>query len=132
MKQWFKGELNEQWNWGGANPQIVKAVLDNIGRRYLVEHTEADDGSWWADRYSDGFVIQCGIKAKSGSRTTITLPVMMANTNYFAFVTNSDLAGNDDSGWSGSNGGNLGTRTTSSFIYSAYGDCSWYVSGYAA
>ena len=107
-------------------------MLENIGRRYLVEHTEAEDDSWWADRYSDGFVIQCGIKAKSGGRTTITLPVMMANTSYFAFVTNSDLKGSDDSGWDMANGCNLSTRTTSSFIYSAYGGCSWYVSGYAA
>ena len=107
-------------------------MLDNIGRRYLVEHTEADDGSWWADRYSDGFVIQCGIKAKSGGRTTITLPVVMANTSYFAFVTNSDLTGNDYDGWNGANGCNLETRTVSSFIYSAYDGCSWYVSGYAA
>ena len=113
-----------------ADP-VVSVVLSAVGKRYLVEHTEADDGSWWADRYSDGFVIQCGIKAKSGGRTTITLPVMMANTNYFAFVANSDLSGSDEGGWADANGCNLSTRTTSSFIYSAYGDCSWYVSGYA-
>ena len=111
---------------------MVSAVLGAIGKRYLVEHWESEDGTTWYDRYSDGWVVQWGIKKKSGGRTTITLPVTMANTSYFAFVTNSDLAGNDENGWEMTNGCNLETRTTSSFIYSSYSDCSWYVSGYAA
>lgn len=42
---------------GGANP-VVKAVLDNLGRRYLVEHWENDDGTQEYDLYSDGYIVQ--------------------------------------------------------------------------
>ena len=51
--------MNMKQIWGGANP-VVKAVLDNIGRRYLVEHGEGtiENGSYWYDRYSDGWVVQ--------------------------------------------------------------------------
>lgn len=68
---------------GGASP-VVKTVLNNIGRRYLVEHDEADDGSWWADRYSDGWVEQGG-KTQAGtydSPQTLTFPIGFRDSNY--------------------------------------------------
>lgn len=79
MKQWFKGELNEQWNWGGANP-VVKVVLDNIGRRYLVEHWESEDGLQEYDLYSDGFIKQ--VVTLTGSMTEAVFPKAFANLNY--------------------------------------------------
>ena len=36
--------------------QTVRAVLENTNKRYLVEHDEAEDGSWSFDRFSDGFI----------------------------------------------------------------------------
>lgn len=61
-------------------------MLENIGRRYLVEHTEADDGSWWADRYSDGWVVQGGkCNADGISNFTVVLPISYKDTNYFPF-----------------------------------------------
>lgn len=59
-------------------------MLENIGRRYLVEHTEADDGSWWADRYSDGWVVQGG-EAQSGtynSPQALIFPVAFRDSEY--------------------------------------------------
>lgn len=68
--------------WGGVSSQIVKAVLDNIGRRYLVEHTEADDGSWWADRYSDGWVVQGGYVERNNPPINITFPIAFSSVDY--------------------------------------------------
>ena len=65
--------------------QTVEAVLDATNKRYLVEHGEAEDGSWAFDRYSDGFVVQHGTQTGNfNSLPAITLPVEMKNTNYFA------------------------------------------------
>lgn len=59
--------------------------MDAVGKRYLVEHGEAEDGSWAFDRYSDGFVVQHGTQTGNfNSLPPITLPVAMKNTNYFA------------------------------------------------
>ena len=65
--------------------QTVSAVLEGTNKRYLVEHGEAEDGSWAFDRYSDGFVVQHGTQTGIfSSLPAITLPVEMKNTNYFA------------------------------------------------
>lgn len=40
--------------------QTVSAVLGATNKRYLVEHKEAEDGSWWYDLYSDGYTVQGG------------------------------------------------------------------------
>lgn len=70
---------------GGANPQIVKAVLDNIGRRYLVEHAEAEDSSWWYDLYSDGWLVQGGYDdtIDSGDQMWVTLPKEYKDSDYY-------------------------------------------------
>ena len=72
-------------NGGGVSADpVVSAVLNAVGKRYLVEHTEADDGSWWADRYSDGWVVQGG-KAQAGtydSPQTLTFPIEFRDSDY--------------------------------------------------
>lgn len=65
---------------GGANPQIVKAVLDNIGRRYLVEHLESEDGTQEYDLYSDGYLKQVVIL--TGAMTEVVFPKEFSNLNY--------------------------------------------------
>lgn len=65
---------------GGANPQIVKAVLDNVGRRYLVEHWESEDGSQEYDLYSDGYLKQVVIL--TGAMTEVVFPKEFSNLNY--------------------------------------------------
>lgn len=75
---------------GGVNPNsTVKAVLDAIGKRYLVEHEEADDGSWWYDLYSDGWLVQHALLNVSGNvsqnsytKKKITLPKAFKDSNY--------------------------------------------------
>ena len=62
----------------GGGYQYPKAVLDAMGKRYLVEHQEAEDGSWWYDLYSDGFIRQGGklplIQTTYTGRWSVTLP----------------------------------------------------------
>lgn len=67
---------------GGYNP--TKAVLDAIGKRYLVEHWVSDDGLSWYDRYNDGWVEQFGIVQNVGNTTikNITLPLAFRSSSY--------------------------------------------------
>lgn len=65
-------------------------MLENIGRRYLVEHEEAEDGSWWYDRYSDGW-LELEVQYKASSPTDdfsgfISFPVAFADKNYSCYV----------------------------------------------
>lgn len=72
-------------------------MLDNIGRRYLVEHTEAENGSYWYDRYSDGWVEQFGIVQNIGNFMIkdITLPVEFRSSAYHVnWSGRTDAAGN--------------------------------------
>lgn len=71
--------------------------MDNVGRRYLIEHTEAEDGSWWYDRYSDGWLVQSGIIDNSVSTTT-TLPVAFESPSEVS-ITMSLLQGGDNNAW---------------------------------
>ena len=72
---------------GGADP-VVKAVLDNIGRRYLVEHGEGtiENGSYWYDRYSDGWVVQGGTfgdgETKVPNTNEITFPIAFRDLGF--------------------------------------------------
>ena len=72
-------EMNKQLG-GGASPQIVKAVLDNIGHRYLVEHWESEDSSQEYDLYSDGFIVQRCKQALEGN--SLTFPKEFRDLNY--------------------------------------------------
>ena len=48
----------------------------------MVEHQEAEDGSWWYDLYSDGWLVQ-RVKAVSvGRDTSINFPKEFRDTNY--------------------------------------------------
>ena len=120
--------------WGGASASpIVKAVLDNIGRRYLVEHTEADDGSWWADRYSDGWVVQGGyVPVGVGVRVSVTLPIGMQDEKYVLNITT--VANGDTDNYETG----YGNKTTTSFVLQmpfsnvSNNNASWLAQGYAA
>lgn len=65
--------------------QTVSAVLESTNKRYLVEHQEysLDEGKAWYDRYSDGYVVQCGIVNKFADNAVVTLMVEMSDTNYY-------------------------------------------------
>ena len=67
-------------NGGGANPQIAKAVLENIGRRHLVEPWENEHGPQEYDLYSDGFIVQRCKFALNGN--SLTFPKEFRNLNY--------------------------------------------------
>lgn len=121
--------------WGGASASpIVKAVLDNVGRRYLVEHTEADDGSWQYDLYSDGFLVQRGqalFSIKTNTIKTISLPKAFGSTNYFVVATRQN--------WTDGNIPLARPNTETNFFGACkeYGGsktdtCTWIAMGYAA
>ena len=118
---------------GGASPQIVKAVLENIGRRYLVEHTEADDGSWWADRYSDGWVVQGGyVPNNSGINVQITLPIEMQDDKYALTITTNVNGAVDNYETGYSNKTKTGFVLQMAFATSSTNNASWLAQGYAA
>lgn len=60
-------------------------MLDNIGRRYLVEHWENEDGTGWYDLFSDGWLVQGGYKDSidNGSQMWVTLPKEYENSDYY-------------------------------------------------
>lgn len=57
-----------------ADP-VVSAVLNAVGKRYLVEHEEDDNGSWSFDRFSDGFIRLTIKQQLLGSNITVTFPI---------------------------------------------------------
>ena len=54
---------------------MVTAVLGAVGKRYLVEHDEAEDGSWSFDRFSDGFIRLTIKQQLRGTGITVTFPI---------------------------------------------------------
>ena len=73
---------------GGYAP--AKAVLDVIGKRYLVEAWVSEDGSLWFNRYSDGWIEQGGrstFPVSSGAQ--IQLPIAFTTTTYTVNATRS-------------------------------------------
>ena len=85
--------MNQLKIWGASASPIVKAVLDNIGRRYLVEHWESEDGLQEYDLYSDGRLVQGGL-LKYGE---LTLPKPYRDINFT--ITCSVKSGTDDWEW---------------------------------
>ena len=71
----------------GGGYQYPKAVLDAVGKRYLVEHWESDDGLTWYDKYSDGWVEQGGKIPAVGGTTNVPLLIEMSDKNYTIFTT---------------------------------------------
>ena len=59
---------------------MVSAVLGAIGKRYLVEHWENEDGSQEYDLYSDGFIVQRCKFALNGN--SLTFPKEFRDLNY--------------------------------------------------
>lgn len=55
-------------------------MLENIGRRYLVEHWENEDGTQEYDLYSDGFIVQRCKYALNGN--SLTFPKEFRDLNY--------------------------------------------------
>lgn len=64
----------------GERDDPTKAVLDATGKRYLVEHQEAEDGSWWYDLYSDGFIRQGGLVDMPNVEYTMTATINFPKT----------------------------------------------------
>ena len=60
--------------------QTISAVLEALGKRYLVEHWENEDGSQEYDLYSDGFIVQRCKYALSGK--SLTFPKEFRDLNY--------------------------------------------------
>ncbi len=84
---------------GGADP-VVKAVLENIGRRYLVEHWENEDGTQEYDLYSDGFIVQSCKYALNGN--SLTFPKEFRDLNYRISIGTSFANKNTNSNTPGS------------------------------
>lgn len=116
-----------------ADP-VVSAVLNAVGKRYLVEKGSEDDGSEW-EVYSDGFCVQRGIRPVVSQRQyTITLPKPYRDANYFIMAVKCDPK-RDGSAWIGT-----GIKTTTSFSFrqelvngqADNGEGNWITYGYLA
>lgn len=124
-----------------ADP-VVSAVLEALGKRYLIEHGEGSDenGSYWYDRYSDGWIEQGGSTwdgvTKRPTQTAIVFPIEFENTKY-ALVAEGWGGGPWTGGYA--TGFSEKTKTTTGFTFSASGSGSslansfdWRACGYAA
>ena len=79
---------------GGASASpIIKAVLDNVGRRYLIEHWENEDDTLWYDLYSDGWLVQGGLLKFE----ELTLPKSYRDMNFT--ITSNIKSGTNDWEW---------------------------------
>lgn len=72
---------------GGADP-VVSAVLNAVGKRYLVETYSSSDGFGGYELYSDGTIFQYGHNDGSQKIPTIALHKEMANTGYLVDIMN--------------------------------------------
>ena len=120
--------------------QTVGAVLDATNKRYLVEHTEGtiENGSWWADRYSDGWVEQGGKigdpEAQIPTKTEIVFPVPFSDIPNLSFggIGKEDINTNEC-------GFDKDSLTETGFVYigtqgfpGPYNGFHWEAKGYAA
>lgn len=111
---------------------MVSAVLNAVGKRYLVETGLNDSGSHY-EVYSDGFCIQYGLFNKTDRVTSIPLPIEFKDTNYVALGINNISNSSSGSCWVG-----IGNKTTTSFDLrlelangsSAIGLRAWFAIGY--
>ena len=120
--------------------QTVSAVLNAIGKRYLVEHTEGTikNGSWWADRYSDGWVEQGGKigdpDVQIPTKIEIVFPVPFSDIPNLSF---GGIGKEDTSTYE--NGFDKDSLTETGFVYiglqivhSPYNGFHWEAKGFAA
>ncbi len=100
------------------------------------------NGYTWYRKYADGWVEQGGIQNGNGyyARTTVTLPIAMADNTYQAF---GNIGWPNESGWyTGTFGttanqvtdvtGATTNKTTTSFMIQSFSKHNWYVCGMAA
>lgn len=64
------------WDYGGGY-QYPKAVLDAIGKRYVVEAYKTDDGFGGYTLYSDGYCEQYGVEILEASHAGKTVDVVL-------------------------------------------------------
>lgn len=124
---------------GASDSPIIKAVLDNIGRRYLVEHWENEDGTAWYDRYSDGLLEQGGNLGDGvtaiPNTNSIVFPIEFRDTKYV--LTLGSPGAQSTQSWH--NGIKIKTKQTTGFDFTGLtkGDAiengtDWRARGYAA
>ena len=111
----------------GGGYQYPKACLDPIGKRYVVETGQTENG--WFIRYSDGWIEQGGVTNFPIGGTQIQLPIAFSTTDYVVNATRT-----------ASNDGNIPfarASTESAFIGgtkerggSTAGSCNWMAFGY--
>ena len=100
------------------------------------------NGYTWYRKYADGWVEQGGIQNGAGyyARTTVTLPIAMADNTYQAF---GNIGWPNESGWYTGTFGTTGNqvtdvtgattnKTTTSFMIQVFSKHNWYVCGMAA
>lgn len=84
----------------GGGYQYPKAVLDALGKRYVVETYKTDDGLGGYTLYSDGFCEQWGAEIlyaqNGGSLIAVTLPKPYSNKNFHVLVS---VFANRSKGW---------------------------------
>lgn len=105
-------------------------VSDNLD--FVVETWRSDDGTSWYRKYRSGWVEQFGLIGDVATGwITITLPVEMADANYF--IGKMTVATSSDYGSiRGHSVSNLTTTTFEFYNSSLYSNGGWYVSGKAA
>ena len=107
---------------GGADP-VVSAVLNAVGKRYLVESGTSEDGTIWYERYSDGKIIQGGYVTRS--LTNIVFPIEYQTDEIsitFGLIAGSGVPRSD----------RVPTRTGFTYSSANYANCQafWRVEGY--
>lgn len=109
---------------------MVSAVLGAIGKRYIVEHQEAEDGSWWYDRYNNGLIVQGG----HSDTNALAFPLEFRDTEYIFLSGSVTVSGsgttfnNNTFGWC--MGRERAKQTTG--ISEGFSNHDWIAMGYAA
>lgn len=105
-------------NIGKVTEELNELAGDKVAKGHEVIEFQAPiagNGYTWYRKYADGWVEQGGVydrgSVATSWNTTITLPVMMQNTNYTAIVSAQWMDGDH----LGENGINVEEKTTSSF-----------------
>ena len=128
--------LSEQESAQLASQMQTKAQTDfgNVAENldFVVETWRSDDGTSWYRKYRSGWVEQFGLIGDVATGwITITLPVEMADANYF--IGKMTVATSSDYGSiRGHSVSNLTTTTFEFYNSSLYSNGGWYVSGKAA
>lgn len=118
----------------GGGYQYPKAVLDAIGKRYVVETGHTENG--WFTRYSDGWIEQGGKLTNTDGTTAISFEIEMSDVNYYFQVSYKASTGGESYSRAPREIG--GTRTTTGLTVYQNGSVhqgssgSWEAKGFAA